>query len=122
MEFTVRELEFGDIFTATKIFKKVDIKPYIKEFGSIDKKDKTPAEIEAIQNEKGIEFFMFLLDNIDTAETEISKLLGDITGLTVEGVKKLKFSDMKKAYEQFMEVNSMGNVVSFFKKAIDLMK
>lgn len=118
MEFTVRELEFGDIFTATKIFKKVNIKPMIKEFGSIDLKDKTPEDIEKIQNEKGFELLMYIFENIDGVELEICRLMADLTGVKIEDVKKFKFADIKRFYDQLVSVNSAGEIMSFFKSAV----
>lgn len=122
MEFTVRELEFGDIFTATKIFRKVNIKPLVKEFGSIDTKDKSTEDVDRIQKEKGLELIIYIFENIDSAEMEVLKLMSDLCGIKVEDVKKFKFTDIKKFYDQLISANSAGELISFFKNAMGSMR
>lgn len=122
MEYTIRGLEFGDLFTAVKIVKKVNIKSFVREFGSVDKEGKSKEEIKKIQNEKGFDFFMHILENMDAAEVEIMKLMADISGLKIEDIKKLKLHELKEFYDKLIAANPIHELVSFFKQAMGSMK
>ena len=122
MEYTVRELQFGDLFTAMRIVKKVNIKPQLKEFGTIDIKDKKKEEVEKIQKEKGIELFMHIIENLDMAEQDILKLMSDLSGLSAEEIKQLNFNGIKEFYDKLIEANPMEDLKDFFKQAIGSIK
>jgi len=116
----VREIEFGDLFLAAKIFKKIDLKPFIKRLMFTDVKVKTPEEIKKAQKlakEEGFDLFMFIIENIDDAEADLFNLLKAWTGLETEAIKKFKLVQLKEFYEKLIAANSSEGLKSFFKKA-----
>ena len=117
MEFKVRELEFGDIFIASKICKKINIKSLIKDAGIVDVTGKNKTQKEEITKEKGLEFFIDIFSNSENAETEILHLMAKWANLTSGDVASFKLKDLTEFYKQFTEVNSIEDITNFFKRA-----
>lgn len=116
----VRALQFGDLFVASRILNKIDIKPFVKQFQSINVKDKTPEEIEEIKNEKGIELIMHIFENMYLAEKDICKFVASMAGIKVDDVIKLSMAETKEFARLFVEANSTGEIMGFFKQAAGL--
>ena len=121
MDFIVRSLEFGDIFAAGKVVKRVNLKPILKQFSNKeDVTGKTNEEKKRIELEKGIDLLIQIIENIDSGETEIYKLIADMSGLKTEDVRRFSLSDLQNFVAQFMTVNKMDEIKVFFKQATGL--
>ena len=83
----MRNLQFGDIFTMSKIAKKLGIKVNIK--------DKS-------QEELGAELIMQTIENLYLAEKEIIKFFADLKGVSEEEITKMQPMEL---FKEFGEIN-----------------
>lgn len=118
----VREIELGDVFLASKLLKKIDLKKLLTEVGVMNIASMTDEEREAAMKDKAFDFFMALLSHVDEAEKEIMALVGAWTGLKPEDAAKIKLSEMKDFIDQFVKVNGSEAITRFFEKAASLMQ
>ena len=118
----IREIELGDVFLASKLLKKIDLKKLLQEVGMENVTGKSSEEKKAAMDEKAIDFFLAMLTHIDEAEKEIMALLAAWAQITPEEAKKIKLSEMKEFVKQFIEINGAEAITSFFEKAAGLMQ
>ena len=91
----IRDLTTADVFAMVRIFSKMQVKPYLKEFAEkvsemntknkkyIDggkKDDALLNDVEAISTELGFFVPIVVMENYEKAEKEIQKLLASLCG------------------------------------------
>ena len=118
----VREIELGDLFLASKIVSKIDLKEMVKEIGFAAVAGMTDEEREEVLAEKSMDILMYLIEKVDGAQKEILTLMGAWCGITAEEASKLKWSELQSFVEQFLEVNGKESIQSFFKQVAGLTK
>jgi hypothetical protein len=78
MDYKIRELQFVDIFTATKIMRKFNIKPFIKDFNSVKTKDMTEEELDDIIVNEILKLGKDEDEVIDTVQLKTCKVCGEV--------------------------------------------
>ena len=106
MEYKIRELVTSDIFTLSRIFGKMKIKPDLEGIkGKIkDEKIKEEAGILII-----IELVKTSLENLHLAQKEISEFLADLVGITSEEFEKLPIKETINIIKQFKKVEGISD-------------
>lgn len=116
MDFKLREPELGDVFLLSKIMRKTEIRKDVKSlFVDLKEGDK----VEDVSVSQGFEFAILIFENLDKAEPEILKLLGDLAGMTPKELRKLKMNEVN---DLFMAFGELEGLTGFFKSAAKLMK
>jgi len=100
----MRELKTSDIFKASKILSKINIK--------VDVKDK-------VQEQVGSEMILAIGENLHFAEKEVNEFMGDLIGISAK-----EFSDLpiSKTIKYFEEIKKLEGISDFFKSAGRLTK
>lgn len=112
----MRKLNFEDVFTITKIIKKMNIKNEIKEcIGSVNKSDKSKSSVESL----GIDIALIFIENVGNAEREVYSLFSSLTGKKVEEVKKLELTEI---VDMIKELFTNEDVKKVFSTALNLKK
>lgn len=104
MDYKIRQLKTSDIFTMSRILKKLEIK--------IDFEGK---EVE----ESVTEILLKIAENLYKAEDEVAEFIGGLVGLTAEQYKELPLTDTMKILSGVKGLKGIGN---FFKFAGQSMK
>lgn len=91
----MRNLKTSDIFKASKILSKINLK--------LDTKEKTQSEI-------GQELITQFIENLWKAETEVNEFLGDLAGITGEEFSNLSLEESFKIIQEF---KSLPDITSF---------
>lgn len=118
----VRAIELGDLFLASKIIKKIDIIAIFKKVGETDVTGLEAEEKTAIAKKKGMDIIMALFEHLDEADKEIMTLIGAWCGCTADEAKRIKLTELKSLFDQFVDVNGIENITSFFEQVADLTK
>ena len=103
MDYKIRQLKTSDIFTMSKILKKMEI--------TLDFNN----EIE----QTGGEFIFQIIENLYKAEDEASEFIGGLVGISAQEFKDLPLSETIKILNTIKGVKSIS---SFFKSAGQSMK
>jgi hypothetical protein len=114
----MRKLQFGDLFTLTRIIKKMNIKAEIKELIT-DISNKTPKEKEEAQQNLQVELTMLFVEHLGDAQQEIYKLFADISSQSISEVENMELKDVMEI------VNSIFNddqFSGFFGQALNSAK
>lgn len=98
--YTLRELKTGDIFSMSKILKKMDIKVEVQK--------------GMTQEQVGFEIIKQVFSNLHMAEKEVADLLGDMVGITGREFQELSLSESMEIISQFKELDG---IESFLKLA-----
>lgn len=110
----MRKLETSDLFSLTRILKKMnikdEIKSLVKDVTGLNDEEKKKAE-QALQ----IELVWLFVENIGNAEKEIYKFLADLTGMKTEEIKHLEPNKFMALIEELFQQDSLG---SFFSMAL----
>ncbi|WP_100406265.1 hypothetical protein [Bacillus solitudinis] len=101
----MRSLVFKDVFTMSRILKKMQIKPEYKKSMS--------------QEELGIEIMLKVVEGIGDAEQEVTAFLADLKGIDVG---RLATFDAEETFALIEEFKEHPQVNSFLQRAIKLMK
>ena len=114
----MRQLQTNDIFSMSRIMKKLDLK--------LDLKIDGPDEIEGadgLENEKtyeniGFDLILDLIkkvtENAYMAQTEINNFLGELSGMTGEEFGKLPIKESIAIIKEFKQLDGIND---FFKSA-----
>jgi hypothetical protein len=116
----VREIELGDVFIASRIIRKIDVKSMISEIGIRDVTGLEESEIKKVTDAKAMDVIMYLMARMDDVQNDVMELIGSWCGISVEEAAKLKISELKGFVDQFVEVNGQDTINSFFKRATSL--
>lgn len=100
----MRELIFKDVYSMSKILKKMEIK--------IDVDGKT-------QEQVGAEMILRIGENLHLAEKEVNNLLGDLIGMKGEEFANLPITKSIEYYEQFKKLPGIND---FLQSVGQLMK
>lgn len=110
----MRNLKTSDLFTLSKIVKKMNIKNDIK---SLAKDITGLTEDEKIKAEQTmqIDLVMLFVENIGSAEKEIYNLFADITSKTA---KEIEDMDLDKFIELITELFKQDGISNFLSQAL----
>ena len=97
----LRELKTSDIFTLSRILKKMNLKNELK-------------VAEKSQKQVGAEIILTAFENLHMAEKEVNEFLADLAGIEVEEFKNL---EIEKSLEIIGEVKKLKGISNFFKSA-----
>ncbi|OLN27524.1 hypothetical protein [Desulfosporosinus metallidurans] len=110
----MRKLKTSDIFSLSKIAKKMDIKKEIasvaKDVSNFSPEEKAKAEATMQSN-----IIMIFIENIGSAEKEVYKFLADISGSTP---KEIEDMELPLFLELIKELFSGEGIGSFFSSAL----
>lgn len=110
----MRNLKTSDLFTLSRIIKKMNIKEDIKllakDITGLSNEEKKKAE-QSMQ----IDLTMLFAENIGSAEAEVYKLFADLTDQTVKDIKDM---DLDKFIELIQEIFKQGNLGNFLSTAL----
>ena len=118
MQIKMRNLQFQDVFTMSKIIKKTGIKNEVKDI-FIDTENRTGKHNNEITQEQGLQLSLLLFENLHYAEDEIFEFLTDLSGIKSEKLKKLSIGETIELFKAFGKLEGLEN---FFASAAKLMK
>lgn len=101
----MRSLKFTDVFTVSRILKKMNIKI---DFQSIQSGDQL-----------GIELILKFMEGIGDAEEEVTAFFADLKGVKTKEIKELDFEQSAELLKEFQELPGLK---SFFMSVGKLMK
>lgn len=107
----MRDLSFEDMFTISKIIKKMNIKNEIKVLIMDAKKDKK-ADGENAAQSLGIDVALIFVENIGSAEREVYQLFASLIEKKVEEVKKMKATEVFEIVKGLFENEDAKKVFS----------
>lgn len=100
----LRGLKTSDIFTMSKILKKMNLKV-----------DLVDAEGKAKnQQQIGADFILSIFENIHTAEKEINDFLANLSGMTPQEFSELPIEKTIEIFDEFKKLPGLSN---FFRLA-----
>lgn len=101
----MRSLVFKDVFTVSRILKKMKIRPEI---------------VDGISQEQfGAEVFFKFIENIGDAEEEVIAFIADLKGIKAKELANMDFEQVNNLIEEFKE---MKGLKGFFTQVGKLMK
>lgn len=106
-----RNLKTKDLFTITRIIKKMNIKGEIKKLVR-DATGKTCEEKKTLTQDLEIELFSLFIENIANAEQEIYKLLGNLSGKKPEEIEDQPPKDTFEMIEEMFSEENFGDFLS----------
>lgn len=110
----MRNLKTSDLFTLSRIIKKMNIKDEIKalakDITNLPDEEKKKAE-QALQ----VDLTMLFVENIGSAEKEIYKLFADLNNTTAKEIEDMDLNKFMEVIEGLFKQESLG---SFFKTAL----
>lgn len=101
----MRKLGFSDLFTVSRILKKMKLQVEFQE--------------GMTQDQMGTAFLLSFIESIGAAEEEVTGFLADLKGLKVDEVKNY---DLDQTFELIMEFKDIPDIQSFFTRVSKLMK
>lgn len=101
----MRSLKFTDVFTVSRILKKMQIKPNFS--------------ADHTQESLGAEIIIKFFENLGDAEEEVTSFLADLKGMSKEDFQKLSFEESAKVLQEFKE---MPGLKGFLDSVTKLMK
>ncbi|MDK2800565.1 MAG: hypothetical protein PWQ70_2184 [Clostridiales bacterium] len=107
-------LKTKDLFLITKIIKKMGLKDAIKEM-MVSVKGKKKADIEKLQEEKGMELIFYIIENLHIAEQEVYQLLANYADKSVKEIENQSIND---TFELIKKLFDEGDILNFFKMAM----
>lgn len=112
-EYRVRTLKTKDLFTVSKIMKKMDIKEEVKTILTPYLDDKTTNKEQA-EKELGTTFAFMLFENLYRAEDELLDFIGDLVGMGKDQLGELPFI---KTVDLIKQIFSQEGIIDFLKLA-----
>ncbi|MCD2345819.1 hypothetical protein [Clostridium guangxiense] len=119
----MKELSFEDVFTISKIIKKMNIRKEIK--GCINdikpalSGDENKEDHEELVESLGIDMALLFVENIPSAEKEVYSLFSNLTEKKTEEVKKMKATEIFEMVKNWFTNEDMKKV---FSTALNLKK
>lgn len=114
----MRKLKFGDLFTLTRIIKKMNIKEEIK--GLItDVTNKTPEEKEKIQQNLQVELTMLFVEHLADAQQEIYKLFADVSEKSIGEVENMELKDVMEIVNSIFNDDQFGDFFGHALKSVN---
>lgn len=110
----MRKFKTKDVFKLARILKHANALDVFKQAYAIKPKDDTPGELERVQEQRG-EVIIMGIFNFADAQTEeaIYEFLGDVYGMTPDGVGEL---DLDEQINQITKLMKENDFESFFSK------
>src|SRR5690625_464014 len=94
-KFTMRPLLLRDVFTMSKILKKMDLKMEVDD--------------ETSQIQMGVQFIQRLMENLHMAEKDVNSFLADLVGMTEDEFSELTLEDSMEIFELFKQQKGLAN-------------
>lgn len=93
----MRQLKTSDIFRMSSIIRKLNLK---KELAGLN-----PQEMERF----GLQLFLYLLENLDQAEDEITAFFADLSGKTPDEFKDMSLDELGQFIDELRQVKGLGD-------------
>ena len=107
----MRNLKTSDLFSLSRILKKMNIKEDIKKFAK-DVTGKTPEEKKKAEQDMEIELAMLFVENIGAAEKEIYKFFADLTGKTAADIENMDLNDFMNLVQELFNQDGFASFLS----------
>lgn len=119
----MKDLRFEDVFTISKIIKKMnireEIKKCIKDTKLPNSDDENKEDHEDFAESLGIDVALLFIENIPSAEKEVYSLFSNLTEKKIEDVKKMKATEVFEIVKSWFTNEDMKQV---FSTALNLKK
>jgi uncharacterized protein (UPF0261 family) len=120
----MRNLQFQDIFKMIRILKKAGLSKQARTvmLKAAEKMTEVKeGEEKAAINPKdlGMDFIFSIIENLGDAEDEVYVFFADLTGQSLEDIKKKELDELVGMINDFLQI---PNLNSFFSKVFQLMK
>lgn len=106
-----RNLKTKDLFSFTRIIKKMNMKSEIKELVQ-DVTGKTDEEKKAAEQELKIDLILMFVENIGNAEQEIYKLLADLSDKKPQEIEEQSPKDTFEMVNELFNEEGFGDFLS----------
>lgn len=106
-----RNLKTKDLFSLTRIIKKMNMKAEIKELAK-DITGKSDEEKKAAEQGLKADLMLMFIENIGNAESEIYKLLGNLSGKQPKEIEDQSLKDTFKMIEELFSEENFGDFLS----------
>lgn len=107
----MRNLRTSDLFSLSKIIKKMnikeDIKALVKNITNLNTEERKNVE-KAMQ----IDLVMLFVENISTAEKEVYKLFADISNKSTKEIEEMGISEFIKLVQDLFNQEDIGDFLS----------
>jgi hypothetical protein len=107
----MRNLKTSDLFSLSKIIKKMNIKEDIKALVK-NVTGMKPEERQIAEQTMQTDLVMLLIENIGNAEKEVYKLLADISGKTVKEIEDMNIDNFINMIKEIFSQDGIGNFLS----------
>lgn len=101
-KYKIRKLKTVDVFRASKILKKLEVKMSVKDGMS--------------STELGAMLIQQILENAHMAETEINAFMGDLIGITPEEFSELPIEETLSIFASFKEMEGISGFLQSVQK------
>lgn len=118
----MKDLRFEDVFTISKIIKKMNIREEIKKSikdTTSNNDDENKEDHESFAESLGIDVALLFVENIPAAEKEVYSLFSNLTEKKIEDVKKMKATEVFEIVKSWFTNEDMKQV---FSTALNLKK
>jgi hypothetical protein len=107
----IRKLKTSDLFSLSRIIKKMNIKDEIKGLAK-DVTGATPEEKKKAEQSMEIDLAMLFVENIGSAEKEIYKFFADITGKTAADIENMDLNDFINLVKELFNQDGFASFLS----------
>ena len=105
----MRNLKTKDLFSLSRIVKKMNIKEDIKELAQnitgLAKEDKEKAE-QSMQ----VDIMLIFVENLGSAEKDVYKLLGDLTDKTAKEIEDMDLTEFMAIITELFKQDGLGKL------------
>lgn len=107
----MRKLKTSDLFSISRILKKMNIKDEIKGLAK-DITGATPEEKEKAQQSMEIDLAMLFVENIGSAEKEIYKFFADLTGKSTTDIENMDLNNFINLVKELFNQEGFASFLS----------
>jgi len=107
----MRKLKTSDLFSLSRILKKMNIKDEIKVLAK-DITGATSEEKKKAEQDMEIELAMLFVENIGAAEKEIYKFFADLTGKTAADIENMDLNDFMNLVQELFNQEGFESFLS----------
>lgn len=107
----MRKLKTSDLFSMSRILKKMNIKDEIKGLAK-DITGATPEEKKKAEQSMEIDLAMLFVENIGSAEKEIYKFFADLTGKTAADIENMDLNDFINLVKELFNQDGFASFLS----------
>lgn len=107
----MRKLKTSDLFSLSRILKKMNIKDEIKVLAK-DITGATSEEKKKAEQSMEIDLAMLFVENIGSAEKEIYKFFADLTGKTAADIENMDLNDFMNLVQELFNQDGFASFLS----------